>query len=83
METERGPTKKRLKKAASCNTETIIVVAAPTSEMVFPHNEVVDKATHKKKEEKSIIFCKGQQREGVNIHYINKYYKYQICNWIQ
>jgi len=49
MEAERGPPKKRLKKTASCATETSIIVAAPASGMVFPHNEVVDKATHKKK----------------------------------
>jgi hypothetical protein len=34
--------------AASCNTETSIIVATPTV-MVFPYNEAVTNATHKKK----------------------------------
>ena len=47
-----GLPKKRLKKAASCNTESRIVVATP-SQMVFPHNEAVVNATHKKRKRKS------------------------------
>jgi hypothetical protein len=49
----RGPPKKKQKKqAASCSTENNIIPVAP-SQMVFPHNEAVDKATHKKGKRKS------------------------------
>jgi hypothetical protein len=49
----RGPPKKKQKKqAASCSTENSIIPVAP-SQMVFPHNEAVDKATHKKGKRKS------------------------------
>jgi hypothetical protein len=49
----RGPPKKKQKKqAASCSTENSIIPVAP-SRMVFPHNEAVDKATHKKGKRKS------------------------------
>jgi hypothetical protein len=49
----RGPQKKKQKKqAASCSTENNIIPVAP-SQMVFPHNEVVDKATHNKGKRKS------------------------------
>ena len=47
-----GSTKEKAEKAASCNIETSIVVATP-SQMVFPHNEVVVNATHKKRKRKS------------------------------
>jgi len=42
-----GSFKEKVEKAANCNTETNIVVATP-SQMVFPHNEAVVNATHKK-----------------------------------
>ncbi|CAO2194429.1 unnamed protein product, partial [Urochloa humidicola] len=45
MERERGPPKKRLKKASSSNIETTLVVATPASGMVFTHNEAVENAT--------------------------------------
>ncbi|CAO2194441.1 unnamed protein product [Urochloa humidicola] len=53
MEREKGPLKKRLKKASSSNIETTLVVATPASGMVFPHNEAVENATHKKKRKRS------------------------------
>ena len=49
----RGPPKKKLKKATTCNTESSIVVPTPASGMVFPHNEAVANATHKTRKRKS------------------------------
>lgn len=48
----RGLPKKRLKKASKANIETSIVVATSASGMQFPHNEAVQKATHKKRSKK-------------------------------
>jgi len=45
----RGLPKKRLKKAAKANTDTSTVVATSASGMQFPHNEAVQKVTHKKR----------------------------------
>ncbi|KAG2585250.1 hypothetical protein PVAP13_6KG380806 [Panicum virgatum] len=53
MEAVRGPSKKKLKKATTCNTESSIVVPTPASGMVFPHNEAVVNATHKTRKRKS------------------------------
>ncbi|XP_039812580.1 uncharacterized protein LOC120675425 [Panicum virgatum] len=64
MEAERGPPKKRLKKAASCATETSIIVAAPASGMVFPHNETVDKTTHKKRKRKASSSARVTKGKG-------------------
>ncbi|GJM98881.1 hypothetical protein PR202_ga15929 [Eleusine coracana subsp. coracana] len=51
----RGPPKKRQKKAARCNTKTSIVplINATPFQMVFPHNEAVANATHKKRKRSS------------------------------
>jgi hypothetical protein len=57
----RGPPKKKQKKkpAASCST----IPVAP-SQMVFPHNEVVDKATHKKGKRKSSYTSSAKKSKG-------------------
>jgi hypothetical protein len=50
----RGLPKKRLKKASKANIETSIVVATSASGMQFPHNEAVQKSTHKKRSKKKV-----------------------------
>ena len=49
----RGPPKAKRKKASSCSTENSIVLPTPASGMVFPHNEAVANATHKKRKSAS------------------------------
>ena len=56
-----GSSKEKAKKATSCNTETSIVVATP-SQMVFPHNEAVVNATHKKRKRKSSSSSSGAKK---------------------
>ncbi|CAN6216788.1 unnamed protein product [Urochloa humidicola] len=64
MEALRGPPKKRVKKASSSDIETSIVVATPASGMVFPHNEAVDNATHKKRKRKPSSSAGVNKRKG-------------------
>jgi len=58
-----GSSKEKVKKAASCNTEISIVVATP-SQMVFPHNEAVVNATHKKRKRKSCSSSGAKKSKG-------------------
>ncbi|KAG2585923.1 uncharacterized protein LOC120672146 [Panicum virgatum] len=64
MEAVRGPPKKKLKKAFTCSTETSIVVPTPALGMVFPHNEVVANATHKKRKRTSSTKAGVTKRKG-------------------
>ena len=61
----RGLPKKRLKKAAKANTETSIVVATFASGMVFPHNEAVQNATHKKRKRTTSSSSRGKKTKGL------------------
>ena len=56
-----GSSKEKAKKAASYNTETSIMVAIP-SQMVFPYNEAVVNATHKKRKRKSSSSSSGAKK---------------------
>ncbi|KAG2588399.1 hypothetical protein PVAP13_5NG332762 [Panicum virgatum] len=65
MEAERGPPKKKLKKSSRSNTQTSIVVpTSSASGMVFPHNEAVANATHKKGKRKSSTKLGVSKRKG-------------------
>ncbi|KAG2577444.1 hypothetical protein PVAP13_6NG101003 [Panicum virgatum] len=66
MEAVRGPPKKKLKKASTCSTETSIVVPIPASGMVFPHNEAVANATHKKRKRTSSTKTGVTKRKGTS-----------------
>jgi hypothetical protein len=59
-----GPPKKKQKKqATSCSIENNIIPVAP-SQMVFPHNDAVDKATHKKGKRKSSSSSIAKKSKG-------------------
>ena len=58
-----GSSKEKAKKATSCNTETSIMVATPF-QMVFPHNEAVVNATHKKRKRKSSSSSGAKKSKG-------------------
>jgi hypothetical protein len=59
-----GSPKKRIKKAASLNTETSMVVAL--SVMQFPYHEAVQNATHKKRQRKTTKVQKGNDLGSAN-----------------
>jgi len=44
--------------------------------MIFPHNEAVANATHKKEEEKFIYKDRCHEKERANNHNFNKYCRY-------
>ena len=65
----RGPPKTKRKKASTCSVEISIALPTPTSGMVFPHNEAVAIATHKKRKINSSTKIGVTKKEGASNHY--------------
>ena len=82
-----GSSNEKAEKAANCNTETSIAVAIP-SQMVFPHNEAVVNATHKKRKRKSCSSSGAKKSKGAattttsssDLNSVSNRYVYQLFN---
>ena len=72
----KGPQKTKCKKPSTCSTESSIVVPTSASGMIFPYNEAVANATHKKKEEEIVYKNRCYEKEGGGNHYFYKYRRY-------